>query len=70
MTRVICDVTNKTISNAERGVNYVTYKNRTLSMDAKEEIEKEVKDIMMNKDEYTMKEYQEVFEQILEKKCK
>ena len=57
MTTIICDVTKKTIPNARREINYVTIRNKTLSMDAKELIEKEVKEKMKARSRYTMKEY-------------
>ncbi len=61
MTTIICDVTKKIIPNAMRDVNYVTFKDKTISLPAKEQIEKKVKETMLAKSRFTMKEYWNVY---------
>lgn len=57
MTQIICDVTKKVISQARRDINYFTFRNKTLSEEAKEMVEKKVRDIMKQRSPFTLKEY-------------
>ena len=66
MTSIICDITKKVIPNAKREINYTTFKNKTLSMDAREQIEQKVKQQMCQKKTYTMKEYWDLFWETIE----
>ena len=61
MTTIICDVTKKIIPNAMRDRNYVTFKDKTISLPAKEKIEQRVKEIMLKRPRFTMKEYWRVY---------
>ncbi|MBN1648841.1 MAG: hypothetical protein JW874_12475 [Spirochaetales bacterium] len=70
MTEIICDVTKKIIPNAQRDVNYVTIRDKTVSMPAKEKIEQKVKEMMQNKSRYTMKEYWKLYWDVTQKMAK
>ena len=64
MTTIICDVTKKIIPNALRDVNYVTFRDKTISLPAKKKIEQKVKELMLKKQRYTMKEYWKTYWEI------
>ena len=70
MLSIVCDVTKKSIPNAERDVNYVTILDKTLSMPALEQFEAKVKDKMAKEDTYSFERYKEVYRDTLEKICK
>jgi len=70
MTTIVCDVTKKAIPDAQRGVNYVTVLDKTLSMPAYEDFEKKVSDKMKKEKEYSFVNYKKVYRDTLYQVCK
>ena len=70
MTEIICDVTKKIIPDAQRDINYVTIRDKTVSLPAKDKIEAKVKEIMSGKTRYTMKEYWKTYWEVTQKMAK
>ena len=70
MTTIVCDVTKKAIPNADRGVNYVTILDKTLSMPALKQFEEKVHEKMEKKDSYSFMEYKKIYRDTLSQICK
>lgn len=70
MTTIVCDVTKKAIPDAQRGVNYVTILDKTLSMNAYEDFEKKVSEKMKREKEYSFTRYKRVYRDTLSQVCK